>query len=225
MTEQEQASHVIHLVRDWGWDVYQEVAQSGHGGAPRCDIVAVQQKLRWAIECKISLGLSVISQAHFWQTYCHYASVAVKPFTHTRASRLGEQVCKHYGIGILICHNETNVSEYLRPRLNRKAIELKLYEEQRTEGKAGSRDNGYFTEFGSTKKSLIRMVEKNPGIEFSRLILEIDHHYRTLSTAKSCLRKYIGSSVIPELRTEIIDRKLCVFLDNTNNKAVQGSVI
>lgn len=211
MIEKDIASKCIINLREWNWEIYQEVAQHATGGAPRCDIIATQNKIRWAIECKASFNFKVLAQARYWRDYCHYSSICVPKYKHNREYRMAEQICNHFGIGILVMSRNEDMVEMYKPRLNRKALDLKLYEDQKIIGTAGSRSENFYTNFGRTKIELINKVKQNPGIEFKELIQMINHHYRTLSAAKSCLRNYIGTSVIPELKIEVIDNKLCVF--------------
>lgn len=206
-TETELAKEVIDNLTLWGWEIYQEV--EGPGG--RCDIVAKRGKIQWAIECKLSFGFPVLEQAFNWRRYAHYSSVAVP--SAPGSFSLAHKVCETQGIGILrVLFNSNQVDELLKPSLNRHGGKLKLYEEQKTFCEAGGNQGGHWTPFKRTKRELIDKVRITPGIEFNQLIKAIDHHYGTFSTAKSCLRGFIGSSVIPELRCDMVDRKLCVFM-------------
>jgi hypothetical protein len=208
-TESDLAKKLIPMLSEWGWEIYQEVV--GYGG--RCDIVAKREKLLWAIECKLTLSLALIEQANNWRWQAHYVSIACPRFP----GNFVRQLLSHYGIGAFYFQGE-DPEEAQRPHLNRKITPLKLYEEQKYYCEAGSASGGHFTKFKRTKNAMIQHVKKYPGIHFDQLLKEIDHHYSTLGTAKSCLRGFIGSSVIPELRSEIVDRKLCVFL--ADKKAV-----
>lgn len=211
--ETELAKIVIDKLHDWHWEVYQEVIYS----QGRADIVAVNGKLRWGIECKTSLGMAVIEQAFSLKNYCHYTSVA----TPISKSRLSDVICRHFGIGILVVYPvREECQENLKPKLNRKPLKMALYEAQKTYCEAGSSQGGHWTKFKGTKDHLIEYVRRHPGAKFDDVIKQIDHHYSSLSTAKSCLRGFIGTSVIPELRTEIVDRKLCVFLNDTMKEGV-----
>lgn len=204
-TETGLAQLVVERVKDMGFEVYQEV--EGPGG--RCDIVAVRGKIHWAIECKLSFGMAVMEQAYNWlsQGRAHYVSVAT-PSLHT--GWLQQRICKDYGIGVIgVKYGE--VREIERPRFNRRALGFKLFDQQKTFCQAGSNRGGHFTRFKWTVQNLVDKVHKQPGIEFVELIKSIDHHYGTFSTAKSCLREFIGTSVIPEIECRMVGKKLCVF--------------
>jgi hypothetical protein len=207
ISETDLAKAVVSSLSEWGWEVYQEV--DGVGG--RCDIVGKRGPILWAIECKVTLGLSVIEQAFKWRFRAHYVSVAV-PSTRRR-NGFAWKVCGDYGVGVFTVRGvgeRANVVEEVRPRLSRKIKPIVLHEEQKTFCEAGGNHGGHWTNFKGTVRNLVNYVNRNPGVEFNHAIRNIDHHYGTFGTAKSCLRGFIGT-VIPELRTEIVNRKLCVF--------------
>jgi hypothetical protein len=206
-SETELAKIVVDKLHDWHWEVYQEVIY----GPGRADIIAVNGKIRWGIECKASLGMAVIEQAYSLKNYCHYTSIA----TPISRSQMPVIICSRFGIGMMtIYHMRDDCTENLKPKLNRRPITMTLHDEQKTYCAAGSNQGGHWTAFKHTRDALIRYVRQHPGAQFSDVIKQIDHHYSSLSTAKSCLRGFIGTSVIPELRTEIIERRLCVFLND-----------
>lgn len=208
-TETELAALVCSALSEWKWDIYQEVIDS----PGRCDIVAKRENILWAIECKLSFGLPVIAQAYRWMNRANYVSIAVKS---SPGGGIGRKFCKDYGIGILAGRHE--IVEIVRPKLHRKIKPIKLVEEQKTWGQAGTNGGNYYTPFKSTVSKLVAAVKANPGIEFNQLIKMIDHHYRTFSTAKSCLRGFIDTEVIPGIEAKIVNKKLCVFPKQTTLK-------
>lgn len=215
------AQAVVKTLNEWQWEVYQEVI--GPGG--RCDIVARNKNIIWAVECKTSFGFPVLSQAYNWIKWgcAHYVSVAVPWKT---ISEFGKQICLNYGIGILYIANSNmeEAREIVSPRLYRKlAYPFELHEQQKNFKQAGSPGGGHWTTFKSTVNNLINTVNRNPGIEFNKLIKELDHHYSSLSTAKSCLKGFIGTKVIPELRMATVNKKLCVFPVNKKLNRIKNS--
>ena len=171
--ETDLAKILIDMLTDWHWEVYQEVQ---YGGG-RADIVAKRNKILWGIEVKKTANLHVIEQAYHLKDYCHYASVATPDY-----HRFFHRLCYQNGIGVLRVHpHGQSCDEDMRPRLNRKAIGITLYEEQKTFAEAGSNKGGHWTRFKNTKRNLIDAVLKTPGIEFNQLIKEIDHHYGSYS--------------------------------------------
>lgn len=218
ITEAQLAEAVVSYLEDWKWEVYQEVS---HNGGSRCDIVAVRGKIQWAIECKLSFGFPVLEQAFNWKRMCHYVSVAVRTCGH---GGLGERICRDNNIGILHCNtynlvngNEKqrmdSITEILQPKLFRQAKGLKLVEEMKHWAKAGSTSGcGYYTPFKNTVNNMINRVTIQGDMEYTELIKKSEHHYRNDATAKSCLRSYIGTDVIPELEIKMIDKKMWVGL-------------
>ena len=221
ITEAQLAEAVVAYLEDWQWEVYQEVSQ-GYG-RERCDIVATKGKVQWAIECKLAFGFPVIEQAYHWKRYCHYTSIAVPS---TSFGSFGEQVCKQNGIGILTVDKssllrgkqlEGVVHEKTKPSMFRQAKGLTLVEQQKHWAKAGSQAGcGYYTPFKQTVKNMINIVTRLTEVEYTELIKQSNHHYRSDSTAKSCMRSYIGTSVIPELAIKNVDGKLVVYLKECN---------
>lgn len=203
ISEIDLAKVVVDQLSDWHWDVYQEVP---HGNG-RADIVAKRGPVRWGIEVKKSMNLTVIEQALNLSRHCHFVSVAAP---YSRSANIARHLCRKLGIGIMRI-SASDFREDLHPEFRRKVIDLELREEFKTFCPAGTAGGGYWTPFKDTKRGLIAAVKRNPGIEFNVLIQDLKHHYHALSTAKSCLRGYIGGSVIPELRIETIGGKLCVF--------------
>lgn len=210
LRETDLAKMVIDILAEQNWEIYQEVCC----GSGRCDIVAKREPILWAIECKLFFGLAVLEQAARWRHRANYVSIAVSK----APSEFGRNICKDLGIGILTTYGYGRIiAEVEKPKLFRKIKKsFELEEEHKWFCEAGSNSGTYWTPFKKTVRELIRVVTNQPGIEFNKLIKEVDHHYRSYSTAKSCLRGFIGD-VIPELRTEIVDRKLCVFPAETNS--------
>jgi hypothetical protein len=106
LKETEVAAAVIAWLEDRGWDVYQEVKVRDHGRV--ADIVAVQERRVWVVECKTSLSLTVIGQAYDWQESVHWVSVAVPVLAKRKGGypirgqrpRFVDSVLRDYGIGL-----------------------------------------------------------------------------------------------------------------------------
>lgn len=207
ITEEELADKVIKTLKEWKWEIYKEV--QGPGG--RCDIVAKNGSILWAVECKINFGIAVLEQAYNWKYYnkANYVSIALPK----DVSFMGKEICSKFGIGVLVYSKYMDeVVEKKKPEFVRKIKPFELHEEQKDWGSAGTKEGGYFTPFKKTTRSLVEAVKRKNGIEYNQLIKTLDHHYGSLSSAKTCLKKFIETNVIPELELKIIDKKLCVFL-------------
>ena len=197
--EQELAARVIEYLKEDHWDIYQEVVCPG-GVA---DIVAVRGNLKWVIECKLSVSMTLLGQAIERQPYFHYTSIAIPNTRRDNASyRFIHQFLRWKGIGLFEvnppCYHEVMNYARLEPKLFRKAKTdvIKLYEEQKDMVGAGACHGGYFTPFKRTCRNVQEVVKKEPGITLKELINKADHHYSSNSTAKQSIRYYIEIGVI-----------------------------
>lgn len=204
---------VAHL-REMHWDVYQEV----HMGMV-ADIVGVQGRVLWVIECKTSLGFDVIAQAARWVQggWAHFVSVAVPWVKQASDGRaLAMRVCGWQGIGCLEVkghpsfpggETEATVTEVARPTLHRSArfhrqLRDCLREEQKSQV-AGTAGGGHWTPFRHTCDQLRRVVKETPGIHLKDALERIDHHYHSDSTARSALPKWIETGKFKGVRLEV----------------------
>jgi len=193
MKETDLAEKVILWLQDQRWDVYQEVTMTGGSCA---DIVAVQGKIVWIIECKMSASLSVVEQAYRWSRTANYVSVAVP-----KPSFFFEKVCRKFGIGVLSARREVN--EIVSPKLIRISTEKyrsKLLPEHKTYAKAGNADGRRWSPFKNTCLNILNSVRRSPGICMKDLIASTDHHYHTPSTARQCLVKFIEAGIVPGVK-------------------------
>ena len=106
-----------------GGETYQEVC--GHGGI--ADIVWVCGQIVWVIEVKLSLSMSLLSQATNWIGKAHYVSIAT-PTRRNKENLAAMQFLKWKGIGYLHVdikgrYPTNQVREVVRASLNRKAKE------------------------------------------------------------------------------------------------------
>ena len=206
--ESELAEVVIGWLENQKYDVYQEVELRNASGI--ADIVAVQNKIVWVIECKLSFGLSVISQAFGWKPYANLVSVATPP---TRQRAFGTHVLRKFGIGYL--STSDSVFESLKPEFSRKArrdsILKVLSQEHKTYAKAGNNHGMRWTPFQSTCRNVLNEVRTNPGINLKTLIESISTHYGSTNTARQCLRIWIEKGVVPGVRFERDGRNFRIF--------------
>lgn len=209
------AREIIEYLKADGWEIYQEVKYGSH----YADIVAKRGPVIWVIEAKVSFGLDVIEQAANWLDKAHMVSVAV---TWTRKSHFKNKICEKFGIGVLTWKEKIdpyydfwNVKEQVRPEFHRKIRNVwdqVLKPEHQTFCEAGSTGaKKRFTPFQDTCQQLIRLVNQKPGIEIGAALKEIKHHYKTPSSARSSLVSYILKGIIPELRTEYVNKKILLF--------------
>ena len=158
-TESELARAVISWLEDYQWEVYQEVQVYGYAA----DIVAVQDKLVWVIETKLTSTLKVIEQANNWRTMAHYVSIAVP---RRRNQSMFEKVLHLFGIGKIEC--DQRILEWISPIFNRNALSNKitrlLTPELKNYAEAGNSKGERLTPFKKTCMEIVREVEKSPGI-------------------------------------------------------------
>lgn len=207
-SEVDLAKPVIEYLQNLKWEVYQEVQL--YYGSPIADIVAVQHKIIWVVECKKTLSLNLLDQANVWRHYAHYVSVAV-PYTRRRRPQIVEEVLKWKGIGLLEVGPEWGnheVNENIGPRLNRKGLFNYIFnaldEGHKTFAEAGNPDGKRWSPFQQTVMNLKRVVAKHPGITMKELMDNNDmkHHYSSSATARSSILKWIQSGIIKGIKLE-----------------------
>lgn len=211
-TEADLALPVVEWLESQGWEVYQEV-RTNYG--PIADLVAVQGQLIWVLECKKAFGLAVLEQAEHWLQYAHYVS-AVYPYSGTsRSGRLPRRVARWLGIGTLEVRRLGDFGgvipdfyfEQEAPTLRRRppCLELlrrELNEAQRTYAPAGNAASQYWSPFRATCDAVSAYVKLHPGVQVKEVIDSVRHHYRTDSTARSCLVKWAERGKIRGVRLE-----------------------
>ena len=181
------AKHFVEFFSE-AHDVYKEVPAGGI-----IDIIAVSGPIVIGIEVKTSLNFKVIEQAVNAKKYCHFAYVAV---SRSRLS-FAEFVCREYGIGILMWDKFHGVKEMVKPKMNRKPIKIKLYDYMK-QSEAGSQNNRV-TAFKNTINQIVSHLNRNNGKDtIDNTLSSIDYHWRSPTSAKSCLYQWISSGVITE---------------------------
>jgi hypothetical protein len=167
--ETEVARPVVNWLQERGYEVYQEVEYNSWVA----DIVAVKYNRIWIIECKNTLTLKVIQQAHRWFPFSHWRSFAI-PWSASLhpESALIHNICAWVGM-CWIDVGPIEVREIARPQLNRKAsceiLEV-LEEEHKTYAEAGSRASKRWTPWKSTLKKVQNYVKKKPGCRLKSLL-------------------------------------------------------
>lgn len=195
-SEQSLAAVVVAWLCDLGWDVYQEVQM--HTYSSRCDIVARRGPVIYAIECKLSLGLAVLDQAHTWRGHANYISVAVP----SARSPSGLRIAGLLGVGVLFVSPYTDAvavrervpSLFARRRSN--ALANALCEAHKHAAPAGS-GGGHHTPFRATCNSVRDLVRDYPGSSLREVMSAIKHHYLSASSARGAMAKWIREGKVP----------------------------
>jgi hypothetical protein len=206
--EQKVAASIVEYLIAEGWEVYQEVEIPGGG---RVDIVAVQGLVRWAIEVKTSLTLTVLEQAQRNLAYFHLSSYAVPaptrlPHGTPKGWHFAHDLARRLGFGALRVLPESprrhSVVEDVPPKLTRRPGQVKLHEGQKTAAQAGAAGGGYWTPFRNTAQLLVAEVLQKPGIELRNAVKLISHHYSSNPGACRRLADMIRQRVISEVRLD-----------------------
>lgn len=213
--EEDLAAEVVADLEAQGWTVYQEV-QCG----TRADIVATRGPLLWVIECKLSISLELLAQAHDWRGWAHFISIAVEAPKRRGRRRRGSRTAKFVrdtlkaaGIGYLRV-GENGVEEFLAPRLNRtisSQLRDRLSEEQRTFAKAGNGRNEFWSPYKQTCRRLAIHVRENAGCSLKEAIDSIQHHYASNSSAISSLRHWLAHGKVAGVRLQYKGRKIQLY--------------
>jgi len=214
-TEAEMAKLVLEWLSQGGWDVYPEVSDGG--GTSRADLVAVRGPLLWVVECKLSLGLSVVAQADRWQGKAHFVSVATPPAKATDSRRFLETVMAERGIGWIAAYPlEGRQSIWDRWRVqhaafNRRASTGHLRGLLSIGHKAYSAgaQRGFYTPFRATCDALIEVVSKHPdGIAVKAAIDAIDHHYASDKSARQSLIGWVKAGKLKGIKVHREGRRV-----------------
>lgn len=209
------AKAVINWLKDYKWEVYQEVKIPHFSKI--ADIIAVQNNIVWIIETKTSLGLKVIAQAYCWRFKANYLSVAT-PYNRDSDTRdLIDDFLLWKGIGYLqICNSD--IYESVKPKLYRKAdvksIINNLKEDHKTFAEAGNNKHSYYSPFKDTCRNILNEVTRNQGILLNDLIKNIKHHYHTPESAKSSILTWTKSGIIKGVTVKMVDRKYRFYLND-----------
>ena len=195
ITEVDIARVVIDYLE--GGEIYQEVC--GRGG--RADIVYVCGQTVWVIEVKLSLSMSLLSQATNWVGKAHYVSIAT-PRRQSDKNHAAMQFLKWKGIGYLYVDAKRNrVQEVVKASLNRTArveyLKNCLCEQQKTFAPAGNASGQYWTPYRETCRNVLSKVTRRPGVTLKELLDGLKHHYASFSSARSSIRHWADSGKIP----------------------------
>lgn len=212
--ESTRAAVVVAHMRDLGWDVHQEV---GWAGGPRADIVATRGALVAVVEVKMSLGLAVIAQAAYWQSWAHYcwvAAPAARRYGSTHERTMAERILREWGIGLyevsvaMLQWEENRVRETIPPRLHRRIaygqwdrLRAQLNDGTRTYAAAGNAEGKFWSPFRDTCERARKIVEDTPGLTTREVVSALGkHHYGSDSAARGALAKWLMAGRIPGVR-------------------------
>lgn len=195
LLETELAGHVVRWLERQAWDVYQEV-RAGPWEGRIADIVAVRGPVLWVIECKRSLTLQALAQAHEWPALRRSVAVpAPARRRRDRGRRFAEQVCRAFQIGLIQVGRDGMVGERQRAPLMRRyrdpsqELRMQLCVEHKELAPAGSAGGARWSPYQQTMRAVREIVRTQPGLTIDGIMDALDsHHYPTARTARSAIR-------------------------------------
>jgi len=199
MKETELAKYFIEYLSDY--DLYFEIPGLD------VDIVAKHGNILMAFEVKTSLNFKVIEQAARNCHWFHYSYVCVP---YNKRFGFARHICRDYGIGILGIRTGGGIGwgsifEIEKAVLHRSAhktidyvlSKLTAYSKRSIPGASGS-DGTRITTFKLTIEAVINYVKRHPDPTIKEVLENINHHYSSLSSAKSSLYQWVRQGVIKE---------------------------
>lgn len=211
-TEEELAAAVCLYLKDLGFEIYSEV---GSPGGPVLDIVAKRDSLLWVVECKTKLNATVCAQAERSTWDANWVSVAVGERRQARTSLVHSWLTSKLnesGIGIIEAtapwfkeDNEWQVKEELAPKFRRRTsnkLMENLHDGYKDFAPAGNAQGLRWSPFRQTCQLLEKFVCRHPGCSAAEAVAAIDHHYKTPTSAKQSLLKWIRAGKVKGVRVE-----------------------
>lgn len=216
-------AQLVEAARDWliedGWLCHFEVTMGG-GGSPRADIVATRGPLVAVVECKMTLGLSLLEQCTTWRRYAHVVWAAV-PRRRYGCGRFVRDIADHLGVGIVTLDKSGRGNVDNSPSYRRK-IDPKLRDclvHEHTETEIGT-NSGYRTPFTATVADLRRIVSESDGrILVKDAMLKLTHHYSTDASCKTSLTKLASAGIIRGIGMDRDASGLCFVSNNLTTGA------
>lgn len=166
------------------------------------DIVAFNPPILIAYEVKLSVNFEVIEQAYRNTNNFHYSYVCA-PWP-SRGLGFQRELCQMLGIGVLLWREHDRVTEYLRPRFNRKAwtSKVRLHEYNKRSIAGAASDGSRMTPFKITVENMVRYVKHHPGCSLKDMFKNISHHYHSDTGAISSTYQWLRRGVITAVRLE-----------------------
>lgn len=235
-SESDMAAVLVKWLRAEGHEVWQEVRVPIAYDMTSCDVMTMRGPAVHAIQCKLSMSLSLLDQALEWLRYANYVSVAVPAGSAHRYGNAVRDLLHRHGIGVFSVHylTESEQKEGYReveietqPKLHRfgplvekhgdwmdyiAKMRAMLKAIPQDYGVAGAKHTSRYSPFRATCDAVIDFVTKHPGCTFKEMMTDLDHHYSSDATAKCCIRKWAGSPSLP-VRFERDGRMLRMYVN------------
>ena len=199
MKEIELGRRVSAWLADQDFEIFPEVQVHSYGKI--ADIVARQGPLLIVVELKTSLTFRVVEQAARWVGRAHMVYIGVP--TEGRSQML-RRVLAMLGIGVIVA-DEYKTRESSAPTFHRhigQELKKALDNANPTFAEAGNPESRHWTPFQATCHAVREYVHQHPGATLKELVDNVETHYHSPATAKTCIVKWIRANKIPGLRLE-----------------------
>lgn len=199
MKEVDLAKHFVSYFSD-KFEIYQEV-DSGTG---IIDIVAVNDIITVGVEVKTRFNFEVLEQAYrnLWKVNLSYIAVPVTKKTH-----FGYKIASDYGVGVItyadFLPDTQKIVEAIEPKLTRTKFNIRtILKEYQKRSVAGSQGAERMTAYKNTIEIITNYLKRHNGTPISGVLKNIEHHWGSNATAKSCLYQYMKRGIIKEFYLE-----------------------
>jgi len=193
--EQILAARVVSWLHAQHWEVYEEVRVERRQGRI-ADIVALRGPILWVLECKRSLTMNALAQAHRWAALKRSVVVPESRTGDSSGRRFALEVCRRFDLGLVEVGRTGRVHERVPARIVRghrhASVRLRagLHPGQQRCAAAGSSRGGHWTPYAETMRAVRRIVAARPGCTMREILEALDrHHYGHDATARSCLAR------------------------------------
>lgn len=201
-SEEKFAEKIVIFLQNEGWEIFQEV-EPLHGRSV-ADIVAVKDRKVLVVECKLALGISVMSQAWHWKNYADYIAVAVPTSAcgFTKEKEFCYDILRKFGIGLITASGlktKWNICTVKQQASQRATLLKSLNEQHKTWAKAGNNQRKKWSPFQQTVSDILAYVFDNPGCDIDDMLKDVSVHYKNKNSAKNSILRYIKSGVIKDM--------------------------
>lgn len=196
LSEKEVGAWVRDFFLNCGWDVYCEVVEF-HAG-PRADIVATRGPVVMVCEIKTRWSVSLLEQSGKWTHRAHQV-IAAAPGLPKNWEAF-KYLAERFQIGLLNARKDINSEFLIHPPTRHRApgaahLKGTLVPEQRTFAPPGSMGE-FWSPYQSTCRSLLHVVNTEPGIFLANAVKRITHHYSSNSAAAGALATWIRQGAV-----------------------------
>ena len=194
MKETDLAAKVIEHFKGLGYEAYQEVkTPSGRF----CDLIFKKGDVTAAVETKLSFNMTLLSQADDNAPYVSASYVCFPDRLKVVTTSFAVKVCRSMGIGVLLYSRKSGeISLRATPSILVPKSPIKLLDGMKDFSKAGSNFGKKYTPFRETCILISRYLEVNGESEIRVVMSNVKHHYSSLGSAVSTIRKRVRMGAV-----------------------------